>query len=125
MAIRDGKDSLSRVESQKRKYFEKQDPNATNLNFNRFVFMKPGNKDVFFDWRIDFEKESVEYNKFVISEERFINRPDAISYDVYGNAKYWWLIAMANNIKEPFFDFYKGRELKIPDLVSVKKIMGL
>lgn len=125
MPIRTGRDSLSQIDSRKREYFIKQDPNATNLNFNRFVFMKPGRKDEFYDWRIDFDKQKIDYDVFSINEERFVNRPDAISYEVYGNAKYWWVIAMANDIKDPFYEFHKGRELKIPDLILVKKAMGL
>jgi len=125
MSIRSGKDSLSRIESLKKDYFKKQDPNATNLDFNRFVFMKPGNKDKFYDWRIDFDKHDIDFDKFIIGEEKYVNRPDYISYDVYGNSKYWWIIAMANDIKDPFYEFHRGKELKIPNLVALKKIMGL
>ena len=32
---------------------------------------------------------------------------------------------MANDIRDPFFEFYKGRQLTIPKLELVKKELGL
>lgn len=126
MPIRKEDDALSRATIQKKDYFKRQDTSQSNLNFDRFIYMLPGNKSKFYDWRLDLSTNSnIEFTKFVIDHEKFVNRPDAISYDVYGNAKYWWVIAMANSIKDPFFEFYKGRELKIPDIQTVKKELGL
>lgn len=124
MPIRPETDTLSKVKNQKDLYFRRQDPTATNLDFNRFVFMKPGNKDKFYDWRMKFETLDLQFETFLISEEKYVNRPDAISYNVYGNSKYWWIIAMANDIKDPFFEFHKGRKLKIPDLQLFKREIG-
>lgn len=125
MPIRNEQDALSRALLHKRDYFERKDRTQTNLDFNRFIFMKPGEKKGFYDWRLDFSTKDLENTKFIINHERFVNRPDAISYDVYGNSKYWWVIAMANSISDPFYEFYKGRELLIPDLQLVKKELGL
>ena len=87
--------------------------------------MTPGNKDNFYDWRLDFSTLDIGYESFLIDQEKFVNRPDAISFDVYGNSKYWWIIAMSNDITDPFTGFYKGRELKIPDIIMFKKKIGL
>jgi hypothetical protein len=32
---------------------------------------------------------------------------------------------MANNIKDPFFEFYKGRTLSIPDIDIFKRELGV
>ena len=125
MPIRSQDDSTSRVAVQEKEYFKKQDKTETSMNFNRFLFMPPGSKDKCFDWRLDWTKKRFESSTFLIDAERFVNRPDAISYEVYGNAKHWWIIAMANDIRDPFFEFYKGRQLTIPKLELVKKELGL
>jgi hypothetical protein len=125
MAIRTESDPLSNVNSQKHIYFKKQDTSANNLNFNRFFYMKPGDKNLYYDWRLDFSKLKISFEKFIINQEKYVNRPDTISFDVYGNAKYWWIIAMANDVLDPFIDFYKGRELRIPEFNAFKKELGL
>jgi hypothetical protein len=125
MAIRNQDDSLSRVKLQERDFLKKQDKNATANNFDRFIFMTPGNKDLPFDWRLDFSKHSIPTTTFLIDQLKYVNRPDSISYESYGNAKYWWIIAMYNNIKDPFLEFYMGRKLIIPELIAVKKLLGL
>jgi len=125
MPIRPESDTLSNASAQKYNYMKKQDPTASNISFNRFIYMTPGNKDKFYDWRLDFSKMEIDYQKFVINVERYVNRPDNIAFDAYGNAKYWWIIAMANDILDPFTGFYKGRELKIPEINMFKKKLGL
>mgnify|MGYP004004404035 CR=1 FL=1 len=124
MTIRKQDDALSRVSVQESKYFDKQDKTVTSSDFNRFLYMTPGNKNKFYDWRLDWSKKNIDSTTFLIDQEKFVNRPDSISHDVYGNAKYWWIIAMANDISDPFFGFHKGRTLKIPDIELVKKELG-
>lgn len=40
-------------------------------------------------------------------------RLDAISYRYYGDEDYWWIIALANRISDPFV-IPAGRRLRIP-----------
>lgn len=49
------------------------------------------------------------------------NRLDIIAYKYYQNATYWWLIAMVNDIIDPFI-VVPGTQLKIPSVGSF--IMG-
>lgn len=44
------------------------------------------------------------------------NRPDLLSFDLYGTANLWWVFAARNPnvIKDPIFDFYAGRKIYIP-----------
>lgn len=125
MPIRNETDALSNVSGQKGNYFKKQDLTVNNLDFNRFIFMQPGKKSEFYDWRLDFSTMKIDYQKFIINQERYVNRPDNISFDLYGNSKYWWIIAMANDVIDPFVEFYKGRELKVPEINMFKKKLGL
>ena len=46
------------------------------------------------------------------------NRLDLISYDFYGTPLLWWVIAMVNNISNPF-DVEAGIVLRIPSIQTV------
>jgi len=46
------------------------------------------------------------------------DRLDIISTNVYGYSLYWWVIAMANNIIDPF-DIPIGTVLRVPQLASI------
>lgn len=45
----------------------------------------------------------------------FENRPDLISLRFSGSYHYGWLIALHNDIMDPFEEFYQGRVIDIPD----------
>lgn len=122
MPIRSHEDSSSRAEQLEKEWFTRAHIRETE--FNRFVYMPRGTRDEFWDFKLDLNKP-LNDTEFVITMDKFVNRPDAISQQVYGNPKYWWLIALRNEITNPFYDFYKGRKLKIPDIQLVKKELGL
>ena len=46
------------------------------------------------------------------------DRLDIISTSFYGTPKYWWVIAMANNIIDPF-TLEIGTNLRIPPIISL------
>ena len=52
------------------------------------------------------------------------NRLDTISYIYYGYSTYWWVIALANNIIDPFKVPY-GTVLRIPPLSSLYENGGV
>lgn len=52
------------------------------------------------------------------------NRLDLVSYRCYSTAKYWWVIALANYIIDPF-DVPYGTVLRIPQLSSLYNIGGI
>lgn len=49
---------------------------------------------------------------------REVNRLDIISEDFYGTPDYWWAIALANNMIDPFF-VSEGVMLRLPPLSSL------
>ena len=69
---------------------------TTKLNFtNDFP-------DVYSIFRkVVFREESIEQYYRVTEED--MNRLDIISERFYGTPAYWWVIAMANNIVDPFY----------------------
>ena len=52
------------------------------------------------------------------------NRLDIIAYKYYGSPRYWWVIALANYIIDPF-DIPAGSVLRIPPLLSLYKSGGI
>jgi len=124
MPIRPADDALSRAVIHEKMYFRIRDKSMTINDFNRFLYMVPGTKDKCFDWRLNWKTLQIKSTIFKIDQPKFVNRPDAISSVNYGNAKYWWIIAMANEIHDPFSEFYLGRELTIPDLNTFKHALG-
>ena len=123
MPIRHEDHALSKVKIQEDNWFKKAERDEKDLT--RFVYHKKGKKDDYWTFKIDFEKENFNDSLFLIDQEKYVNRPDSIAHKVYGNSKYWWIIALRNNITEPFVEFYKGRSLKIPELNLIKRKLGL
>jgi LEA14-like dessication related protein len=55
--------------------------------------------------------------KYVIVPPECENRIDLFSYQQYGSSRYWWMIVLANAdyIKDPIWDFKAGMKLMVPD----------
>ena len=52
------------------------------------------------------------------------NRLDIVAYKVYGSPRYWWVIALANYIIDPF-SIPAGSTLRVPPLLSLYKSGGV
>jgi len=48
-----------------------------------------------------------------------VGRPDAIAFLFYQQERYWWVIAVTNNIIDPINEMTTGRILKIPDILDI------
>ena len=59
--------------------------------------------------------EPQESDTFVTVSQELLNRPDMISYDVYGTVDLWWVIFEFNKINDPLFDLKLGQQIRIPD----------
>lgn len=57
-------------------------------------------------------------DRFVTVENTTENRLDIIAYEKYGSPKYWWVIAIANDLEDSF-DVPRGTVLRIPPLTSL------
>lgn len=51
-------------------------------------------------------------------------RPDVVAYNVYGDARFAWIIMSANNIKD-IFDFKTGLLITIPSITSLYRTGGV
>jgi len=64
--------------------------------------------------------------RYVI-ESQYRHRPDLLAYDLYGNAKLWWVFTQRNMdvIKDPIYDFKPGTEIFIPKKSNLQKFLGI
>ena len=52
---------------------------------------------------------------------REVNRPDLLSYNLYGDTQYWWIILWYNNMVKPQ-DLKAGIVIKYPSLSNVEQL---
>lgn len=53
----------------------------------------------------------------------WVNRPDLMALDLYGDPDLWMVIPLRNTLQDPIFDLTLGRELVVPPLEHVLKIL--
>lgn len=53
-----------------------------------------------------------------------VNRPDLISFRVYGNPTLFWVIALRNNLLLPLRDMKTGLSLSCPNVDDVMRALG-
>ncbi len=60
-------------------------------------------------------------------ENQYRNRPDLLAYDLYGNAKLWWVFVQRNMqvIKDPIYDFEPGKKIYLPKKSNLQKFLGV
>lgn len=60
-------------------------------------------------------------------ETQYTHRPDLLAYDLYGDAKLWWVFAQRNmsTIKDPIYDFEPGVTIFLPKKSNLKKFLGV
>lgn len=60
-------------------------------------------------------------------ENQYENRPDLLAYDIYGNAKLWWIFVQRNMnvLKDPIYDFRPGVKIYLPKKSNLQKYLGV
>jgi len=55
------------------------------------------------------------------------NRPDLLSYDLYGTSALWWVFAVRNpnTIQDPIYDFLPGATIYVPKKAALTAALGL
>ena len=76
--------------------------------------------ETWFQKFIDYSRED-RYHTVTLDE---VGRLDIISNNFYDTPRYWWVIALANYILDPF-DVPLGTSLRIPPLTSLYKKGGV
>lgn len=58
----------------------------------------------------------------VVLTPRYNNRPDLLSYDMYGTPRLWWTFAMLNpdQIQDPIYDMVAGKSIYVASNTSIQ-----
>ena len=58
--------------------------------------------------------------------KKYENRPDTLSYDLYGTPAYWWvfMVRNPNTIKDPIWDMVAGASIIVPSLQTLQQALG-
>jgi hypothetical protein len=100
----------------KRVEYSKTSPYATTAKFSNFL-------DIIEYRSIPPRADDVLY----IIDRVYKNRPDLLSYDLYGDATLWWVFAARNpdTLKNPLGDFLPGVLISIPKKETLVAALGL
>lgn len=62
-----------------------------------------------------------------VIEPQYNRRPDLLAYDLYGDAKLWWVFIQRNMnvLQDPVFDFIAGTEIFIMKKDKLKSMLGI
>jgi len=60
-------------------------------------------------------------------ESQYQYRPDLLAFDIYGNAKLWWVFVQRNMevIKDPIYDFEVGTKIYLPKQSNLRRYLGV
>jgi hypothetical protein len=60
-------------------------------------------------------------------ENQYEHRPDLLAFDVYGDAKLWWVLVQRNMevLKDPIFDFVPGTKIYLPKQSNLRQYLGI
>jgi hypothetical protein len=60
-------------------------------------------------------------------QSQYIYRPDLLSFDLYKNAKLWWVFTIRNPdiLKDPVFDFLPGTKIYLPKASRLSVYLGI
>lgn len=62
-------------------------------------------------------------DKVYVVEKKFEGRLDLITAVFLGEPRYWWVVAMYNNILDPNAELFEGAIIYIPALDKVKSLL--
>lgn len=74
-------------------------------------------------WDRNFFVSNADDTNYVV-EKKFEGRLDLIAAVFLGEPRYWWLIAMHNNILDPFNEVLEGTVLYIPSAERAKSVLS-
>lgn len=59
--------------------------------------------------------------------ETYNLRPDLLAFDLYEDASLWWVFAQRNpnQLQDPLFDFTTGTTIYLPQLSTLKSVLGI
>jgi hypothetical protein len=64
--------------------------------------------------------------EFTVTKQ-YEHRPDLLAYDLYGDARLWWIFAVRNKnvIKDPIYDLFAGQQIRLPKASALRTALGI
>ena len=59
----------------------------------------------------------------VINNGRYVNRPDLLARDLYGDEDLFWVIPLRNGLQDPVFDLKLGEAFVVPHPIFVQELI--
>ena len=61
------------------------------------------------------------------NNETYHLRPDLLAFDLYEDPNLWWVFAQRNpnQLQDPLFDFQTGTTIYLPQLPTLKTVLGI
>lgn len=65
-------------------------------------------------------------DSLIVLDSKYKERPDLLSYDLYGTTRYWWIFIKRNMnvLQDPIYDFQPGIEIYVPTSEYLNSILG-
>lgn len=69
-------------------------------------------------------KKTIDFSAFPTQESIYtvtsytVGKISLISFEVYENVNFWWLLAIRNEIINPLSELYVGRQIFVPSLID-------
>lgn len=81
----------------------------------------------FLDVMIDRPIPKLPGDRYWVITPTYNNRPDMLAYDLYNNAKLWWVFASRNpnTLQDPMFDFTTGTGIYLPENSTLIQVLGI
>jgi hypothetical protein len=100
-------------------FIDNTEPNRPLSRYNGIRLLLNANRiPVQETWEMDEIEENEGDSYFEVTAE-YAHRPDLISLLFYGTEQFYWVIAFANKLMEPFAQTIVGLRLRIPDRETV------
>jgi len=90
------------------------------------VYSLTKTKSFYLNWWVDRPIPADSTDFIITLNSKYKHRPDLLSYDLYGDPRYWWVF-MQRNIdvfRDPIYEFVGGLELYVPTLERLQNIVG-
>lgn len=81
-------------------------------------------------WYLDFwnyrsiPEDATDY--YLTLDGKYNERPDMLSFDLYGSVKYWWIFSILNKdtLIDPIYDLKQGITIRIPTKTRLANLLG-
>jgi hypothetical protein len=85
-----------------------------------------GFRDHYLDLMVNRPIPKLDSDVKVTITQTYHMRPDLLAFDLYEDSELWWVFAQRNPniLKNPLIDFSAGTEIQVPDIDTLREVLG-